>query len=235
MPPITHAFIDESRRMPRRTMTRMLQALHAKYLVVHSGEWQAARAQRVLGWIDRRTGEYKLRFKSGTDYVYEMLPSTDPSATLLSNPPLPEGLARIPNDEITPLASIFPENARFAIDGRGRSRWHTRRVQLTNDWFEFQLKQPMNVRAIELTDFAEAFETPSAFVISARQPDATYKKVFARPEIRFYGDQVFHPRTFEMRVVLPEAVRTDALRIQLVDSVAGARWSIHEAALWAEP
>lgn len=235
MPPITHAFIHESRRFPRRSATRMLQALHVKYLVLHTGEWESARAQRIRDWISRRTGEYQLRFSSGDDFVYEVLPSTDPTASLLSTPKLPSGLTRIPSAELSADASMWPGNVALAVDGKPRTRWTTRRVQLTNDWFELQLKTPRKVRALELTHFRDAFEAPAAFLISARQPDGTYKKVFARPELRFYGDQVFHPRTFAMRIVLPEATLTDALRIQLADGVAGSAWSMHEVAVWAEP
>ncbi len=233
MPPITHAFIQESKRFPRRTATRMLQALGVKYLVLHTGEFRSDRAQRTVDWIAKRTSDYTLRFQAGKDYVYEITRAEDPNIALLKTPPLPQGLLRVPASELTGRASVWPEHASRAFDGNTGTKWTTRRVQLLNDWFELELKTPRMIRAIELTDYREAFEAPMAFVLSARDAGGAYQAVLARPEIQMYEDQVFHPRSFVMRLVFPQPVLTSALRIQLSDSVAGRRFTIHELALWA--
>lgn len=233
MPPITHTFIYESRRQPRRTMTRLLQSLGAKYLVVHSAELDPPRALRVRDWLDRRPDDFQRRYSAGTDYVYEVMKPRDKSVSLLSTPALPERAQRIPTSELTATANIFPEQAALALDGRPRSRWTTRRVQFQGDWFELELKTPRKVQALELRDFGEAFEAPAAFTMIVRDEAGVQTTVLVRPELRYYYDQVFHPRSFVMRLVLPKPTAAKAVRIQLNDSVAGRRFSIHEVALYA--
>lgn len=233
MPPITHAFIQESRRMPRRTMTRMLQALGTKYLVVHGAELDRLRVKRIRDWLDRRPEDYQRRYTSGADVVYEIMPAKDPSVSLLSTPALPPGVKEIPSSELTASASVMTEAAFRAIDGNPNTRWSTRRVQLVNDWFQLDLKRPRKLAAFELTDFDEVFEAPSAFTVTVLDEAGRETVVMTRPELRFYRDQVFHPRSFVMRVVLPKPVSATSLKIRLTDGVAGRRWSLHEVSLYA--
>jgi hypothetical protein len=235
MPPITHAYILETRRFPRRTMTRLLQALGVKYLVIHHEELGWARAKRVTDWIAKRPEAYRKRFEAGSQAVYEIVPSKDGSTSLLPTPKLPEGAVRVPRESLRAYASRESRKAFLAVDGRPGTKWVTSRYQLGGDWFELVLSEPERIVAIELTDFDEAFEAPAAFKISSGEGDGTYRTLVTRPELRFYRDQVYRPRSFVFRVVLPEPVVTDTLRIDLTDGVAGRRWAIHEAAVWTSP
>ena len=54
-----------------------------------------------------------------------------------------------------------------------------------------------------------------------------------RPDIRMYRDQVYHPKGFVFRIVLPQPVWASRVRIELMDTVAGRWWSVPEIALWA--
>jgi hypothetical protein len=233
MPPITHAFIYESRRLPRRTVTRLLQALGTKYLVMHGGELDRVRAQRIRDWMDRRPDDYQRRFTSGDDVVYEIMKPKDRSVSFLSTPPRPAGAVRIPNADLGATANIARETVHRAIDGRPQTKWMTRRLQMVNDWYEITLREPRVISAIELSDFEEAFEAPAAFTITARDEAGRESVIFSRPEQRFYYDQVFHPRSFVWRVVPQKQVRAKSIRIQLNDTVAGRRWCMHEIALYA--
>jgi hypothetical protein len=233
MPPITHAFIYESRRMPRRTMTRLLQSLNAKYLVLHTAELDRVRALRVREWLDRRPDNFQRRFSAGTDFVYEVMKPKDKSTSLLSTPALPPNLTRVPSTELFASSSLLPENAHLALDGRPRSRWSTRRGQFQGDWFDLELTSERMVQAIELSDFTEAFDAPAAFTITVRNTEGIQTTVMSRPELRFYYDQVYHPRSFVMRLVLPKPVPAKGIRIRLNDGVAGRRWNIHEVAIYA--
>ena len=55
-----------------------------------------------------------------------------------------------------------------------------------------------------------------------------------RPTVRLYREQIFSPKTFVWRVVLPEAVLIDRLHLALVDALPGYYFSIHELRLYAE-
>jgi hypothetical protein len=232
MPPITHTFIYEARRMPRRTMTRLLQSLGAKYLVLHTAELDRVRALRVREWLDRRPDDFQRRFSAGSDFVYEVMKPKDHSVSLLSTPPLPPNLQRISPSQLFATASLSPETAPLAFDGQPKTRWTTRRGQYQGDWFDIELKQPQKIQALELSDFGEVFEAPSAITITVRDQAGVAQTVLSRSELRFYYDQVYHPRSFVMRVVLPEPVVAAGIRIQLNDGVAGRRWSMHEVAIY---
>jgi hypothetical protein len=232
MPPITYAYIYETRRFPRTTGTTMLQALGAKYLVLHTEEMRG-RGPRVLHWLDGRPESYKKRFASGAQYIYEILPAPTSSVSLLSTPPLPKGAVKIPRTELWGHAMNQPAAVLQPFDGDPKTIWSSGRNQWPGDWFEIGFARERKVVALELHNFEEAFELPAAFTLSAADAEGKYRPVFVRPALRFYADQVYHPRSFVFRVVLPEPVLTRGLRIELLDTVAGRKWAMHEATVWA--
>jgi hypothetical protein len=235
MPPITHAFIFESRRFPRSSATQMLRALGAKYLVVHAEEYSPARRQRVLEWLDNRPGDYVRRFSAGDQVIYEILPTDDPSMKLLQTPGVPAGSVRVPPHQLSASASSSPERTAMAVDGKEHTRWRSKRFQSTKEWVELSFKKTRTVTALEMSPFREPFEAPSAFRLSVRDSLGQWKAVVTRPDLQIYSDQVFRPRSFLFRVVLPQPIRTDGLRVELLDGVARRRWSIYEAVVWALP
>jgi hypothetical protein len=238
MPPITYAYIYETRRFPRASATRMMQALGVKYLLIFGNgdgrlDYTRPRTARILHWLDRRPENFAKRFATDREFVYEVLPPVDPSVSLLSTPALPAGAKPIPQKDLTAHASTMDDQVGAAIDGRPATKWGTMRDQLAGDWFEFVFGRERKITALEFRDFAEAFEAPAAFKVSVAMEDGSYHTVLTRPALRFYADQVYHPKSFSFRVVLPESVMTRAVRIDLLDGVAGHEWSIHEANVYA--
>ncbi len=234
MPPVTYAYIYESRRFPRSTLTNLLQALGAKFLVVHTREYRSAgRAARIRSWLDKRPEDYRARFGADGDYVYEILPPRDSSMSLLSTPRVPPQARPLARSELRGRASVQSAFAGLALDGNPRSSWGTGRAQLAGDWFEIDFGKEHTVAALELRHFSNAFDAPAAFTLSVQREDGGYDPVFTRPTLRFYSDQVYHPNSFTFRVVLARPARTRAIRIDLLDGVAGHAWSIHEATVWA--
>lgn len=235
MPPITHAYIMETRRFPRATGTRMLQALGVKYLVLHLEEFKGARRQRTLDWIDHRPNEYKKRFASGDQVIYEVLPPQTDSVSLLEAPERPKNAVLVSRAELSGTAIRGSELASNAFDGVPHTKWTSGRTQVAGDWFEIELTEPRKIAAIEFTKVRDAFETPSAYQISVADGAGGQRVLMTQPHLRFYRDQVYHPKTFVFRAVLPEPTVTDAVRIELLDGVAGREWVIHEVNVWALP
>jgi hypothetical protein len=233
MPPITHAFINESRRFPRRTMTTMLRTLGAKYLLLHTAELSKDRAKHALSWLSARPEDYALRFEGGEDYVFEVLPSNDPAIGLLRTPERPKGLVRVDPAQLHARASVNPNQAALALDGSPETMWRTRRQQLPGDWFEVELREPRPLQTLEITDFEEPFDTPLSFRLWAEAPGEGLREVMRRPDLRMYRDQVYHPQGFVFRIVLPQPIWASRIRIELMDTVAGRWWSASEVALWA--
>jgi hypothetical protein len=233
MPPITHAFINESRRFPRKTMTTLLRTLGAKYLLLHASELSVERARHALSWLNARPEDYALRFESEQDYVYEVLPSNDPTVGLLRTPARPKGLVRVSPTQLHARASVNPAQATMALDGSPETMWQTRRQQLPGDWFEVELREPRPLQALEITDFHESFDTSLSFRLWAEAPGEGMREIMRRPDLRMYRDQVYHPQGFVFRIVLPQAIWASRIRIELMDMVAGRWWSVPEIALWA--
>lgn len=234
MPPITHAFINESRRFPRRTMTAMLRTLGAKYLLLHAAELAPDRAKHVLSWMDARPEDYVLRFHGGDDYVYEVLPSNAPGIGLLKTPPLPQNLVKVSPAQLHARSSINANQAAMALDGNPDTVWQTKRQQLPGDWFEVELREARPIHVIEITDFQEAFDAPLSFRLWIEAPGEGMREVMRRGDVRMYRDQVYHPQGFVFRLVLPQPIWASRVRIELMDTVAGRWWSIPELNLWAE-
>jgi hypothetical protein len=172
------------------------------------------------------------RFAFGTEYVYEVLPTHDASVSLLSTPELPQNLKPLPRSELLPHASIFDQYVTKSLDGNQESRWRTHRNQIAGEAWEVVFPSQHKVAALEFNHFRDAFDAPAAFTLSVLLPNGQYMPVIRRPEVRFYYDQVYHPKSFVFRVVLPEPVATYALRVQLLDGVAGHEWAINEATVW---
>jgi hypothetical protein len=233
MPPITYTFIYESRRFPRMSGIRLLQALGAKYLVLHTEEMRG-RGPRAVRWLEARPDVVKLRYLARSHFVYEILPSTAPDASLVASPELPAGANEIPREELWGRARNERNDIRTPFDGDATTGWATPREQAAGDWFEVYSAKPRKLVAVELRNFDDAFALPAAFKIQAIDPDGVVKDVFVRPQLRYYADQVYHPRSFVFRVVLPEPVLASGLRIELLDNVAKRPWEFHEASLWAE-
>lgn len=232
MPPVTYAFIYESRRFPRTTTMRLLEALGAKYLVVHAEEYNPARRKRVLDWLYNRRDKYPLRFSHGQQYVYEILRGgTDEAPSLLDSETLPEGAKPIAHSELSLGASVTSGLER-TMDGDPKTRWTTRKKQMPGHFFEFGLARPRKLAALELSGFEDAFEAPAAFRLTA-VTESGEVQVVSRRAMRFYRDQVYHPKSFVFRLVFPEPVAATSLRLQLTDGVAGHPWTIGEAALYA--
>ena len=233
MPPVTHNYIREASRFPRGTMLDMVRTLGAKYLLVHLEEYTRARANRIERWLARRGDQVKLVFKQGSHRIYELAPA-GPKERLLETPRLPEGLKPVPQIELGATSGRLPDRAPFGVDGDPETKWATYRNMLAGDWFEVRLKRERKVAAIDMTDFYEAFDAPVSYRLLVATKGGEYREVGRRKRLVMYRDQVFHPRGFVFRIVLPEPTPASRIRIELLDTVARRWWSVHEVTVWAK-
>jgi hypothetical protein len=234
IPPVTHAVHTAIRYLPSDAAVRVLQLLGPRFLVVHT--WDIRNASQVpemiLGLGLRK--DLKQVYSADGDYVYEFLDTHDRSLGLLPTPAIDEE-SNIPlrAKHIQVLTNRNPKNAYKALDGIPRTSWTSgeQRSQTPGDWMEFQLDRPRDLVAIDFRNFKDVFEAPAAFKIQTIN-DGVYNTIFQRPRLRFYHDQVHRPTEFVMRVVFDEPVRTDRLRIRLLEGVPGRKWAAHEVRLW---
>lgn len=234
MPPMTHMYINETRRFPRESLGDILHTLGVRFLLVHTSEYRSDRAAQIKDWLAQHEGDYKLRFEGKGDRIYEVLRPPGKAAGLLPTPPLPPGARRVASSEMRAFASRESGATALAIDGNPATAWTTERNQAPGDWFDLDLGRDRNLAAIEISDFTEAFDAPLSFKLSLTSEDGTSRTVLERPTLGIYADQVYRPRTFVFRVVLPQPMRARRIRVELIDTVAGRWWSVHEASVWVK-
>jgi hypothetical protein len=230
IPPVTQAVHLAMRYLPSDAAIRVLQLLGPQFLVVHT--WDLRNAPETLIGLGLRK-DLKQVYSADGDYVYEFLDTHDRSLGLLPTPTIDE-VNNIPlrPKHIEVLANRNANAAYKAIDGKPKTQWHSGREQTPGDWLEFKLDRPRELVAIDFLNFVKnVFEAPAAFKIQSVDA-GVYTTIFQRPRLRFYYDQVHRPTEFVMRVVFQKPVRTDRLRVRLLEGVPGQTWSAHEVRLW---
>jgi hypothetical protein len=235
IPPSTELFYAAAQRMPSETSLRILQLLGIEYLVVHASDYAPARGATITQALDARPDAWRRVFQAGSERVYQRVAREDPALAPMSTPPLPPGLKRVESRRIEAQASRDATRARRAIDDRLDTFWGTRRNQQPGDWFEFSLKTPARVAAIELVGYDNVFDAPAAFRLEAFGDDGVAHPIMERPRLRIFRDQVHRPRQFVFRVTWPNPASVRKLRITLREGVPGRWWTIHEARLWSAP
>jgi hypothetical protein len=232
IPPITHLFHRAARRLPNESAIRVLQILAPQFLVVHGTDMDRKLYDQVVAGLEQRPEIFRRTFVDQLDRVYRVVGTDDPSLGLLPTPELAVHLRRVPPLGVGMAASRNARQTHHALDGNPNSRWATHRSQWPGDWVEFVMQDRRTIAAIEFSDFDEVFDAPLAFKIEASEDGVTYRKLFERPRLRIFTDQIHRPTEFVFRLVLPQPVRTYRLRMTLLEGVPGRWWSIHEARLW---
>jgi hypothetical protein len=234
IPPVTKAVHTAIGYLPSDSAIRVLQLLGPQFLVVHT--WDIADSRRVPEMLMGLGLHKDLEqvYSVDGDYVYEVRDTHDPSLGLLPTPTIDEE-NNIPlrAKHIQILTNRNQQNAYKAIDGNPKTPWRSgkQRFQTPGDWMEFKLDRPRELVAIDFLHFKDVFEAPAAFKIQTIN-GGVYNTVLERPRLRFYHDQVHRPTQFVMRVVFDKPVRTDRLRLRLLEGVPGQKWAAHEVRLW---
>jgi hypothetical protein len=107
------------------------------------------------------------------------------------------------------------------------------RYQEQGQSFDVELQSARSVTALEILAPGRVMDVPLSYRLSVAQNDEEYAVVAEQSVLRFYRAQIFSPRTFVFRIVLPEPVRADRVRISVEQPVPGHYFSIGELRLYA--
>jgi hypothetical protein len=170
-----------------------------------------------------------------------VLPNKDPNLQLARTPALPQGpYVPVHRWQLRATASRSLEMTANALDDDPTTFWTTFRNQTAGDWFAFEFKSPEKFVALDFLGFSEAFDAPLSYELAISPSTSAdglddFQTIASRPNLRAYADQVFSPGKFVFRVLLPEPVSAQRVRITILNPVPQFTWSIHESRLWIAP
>jgi hypothetical protein len=70
--------------------------------------------------------------------------------------------------------------------------------------FEMVLAQPLRIAAFEIDNPGHPTNVPLSFELSVARGGSGWQTVIERPMLRVYQEQLYSPKTFVLRVVLPK-------------------------------
>jgi hypothetical protein len=214
-------------RLPEDGARRALLSMGTKHLVIFGQDLAEDRA-RLPGLLAAQPDKFRRIFDDGKDSVFTLLEPEPLSLELLSTPELPRAARLIPQRELRADANLQPELARLALDGNAGSYWTGGRFQASGQYFEVALDAARPVMALEIDVPGRVWDVPSSFRLTAVNGNVDQGVIVERSELRLYRSQIFEPKNFVFRLVLPEPVTLDRLRITVIEPVPGSYFSIHE-------
>jgi hypothetical protein len=214
-------------RLPEDGARRALLSMGAKHLVIF-GEDLAADRAGLPDMLSAQPDKFRRIFQFGEHSVFTLLDPEPQSLELLPTPELPGAARLISQRELRADANLQPELASLALDGEADSYWTGGRSQEKEQYFELALDAARPVIALEIDVPGRVWDAPSSFRLTAANGDAELGVIVERPGVRLYRAQIFEPKKFVFRLVLPQPVTLDRLRITLMQPVPGSYFSIHE-------
>ncbi len=232
--PVTDLVERVSRHLPDDGARRVLEALGARHLIVHAGDLDAARRdlpQRLAADAQH----YQSAFHRGDDYVFSLKPSKDPTLALLPTPALPPRAELVPRTELRASGIQKSEYARKSLDGSAGTFWPGPEAQASGQWFELALAEPRKVLALDFENRQHPNDLPLSFQVAVGTGDEPLRTVAEQPVVRVFHDQIYSPKTFVWRVVIPEPGAVDRIRVTIAQPLPGHGFKVHEARIWAAP
>lgn len=226
-PPVTELARRAVDRLPDDGARRALIAIGTRHLVVF-GEDLRPEQMNLKTQLAARPSEYQLIFEQGAHSVFTLLDNNDQTLDLLPTPKLPAFAQQVPQRELRPTSNLRPERVGYAVDGDPLSYWTGGRNQGRGQYFEIKLNSPRKIVALEIEAPTRVMDLPVSFRLSASKGSEDLKTVLQEPRLRFYREQVFTPKTFVFRLLLPRPTEADQLRITVEQPVPGLYFSIHE-------
>ena len=214
-------------QLPEDGARRALLSMGAKHLVIF-GEDLAADRAGLPDMLSAQPDKFRRIFYDGKDSVFTLLDPEPKSLELLPTPELPRAARLIPQREIRADASLQPRLASLALDGQMESYWTGGHFQANGQYFEIALDAARPVIALEIDVPGRVWDVPSSFRLTAANGKTDHGVILERLGLRLYRSQIFEPKNFVFRLVLPRPVTLDRLRITVIEPVPGSYFSIHE-------
>jgi hypothetical protein len=231
-PAVTELARRAVERLPDDGARRALLSIGTRHVVVFGEDLPPERAG-LADALAARPDEYQRVFHEGPHSVFTLLERDARSVDLLTTPALPDGARPIPQTELRPRASLRPDRASLVLDGNPNTYWTSGRNQAPGQSFEVELgAAPRPVVALEITAPGRVMDVPTSFRLNAMNGGQDLGVLAEQPLLRFYREQIFEPKNFVFRVVLPRPVALDRLRVSVAQPVPGSYFSIHELRLY---
>jgi len=106
-------------------------------------------------------------------------------------------------------------------------------LQARGQYFELELAKNEAVVAFEIDSQWHVSHVPLSFQLSLARPNSPWQTVAEEPLVRVYKDQIYAPRRFVFRIVLPRPVLANRLRISIRQPLPGHEFVVHEARVYA--
>ena len=232
MPPVTELVLRALHVLPDAGGRRVLQAVGARHLLVHADDLPPQR-RNLPRLLASEPEHFRQVFEQGGDTVFSIAAPDDPSLALLDVPALPAGARLIEQSMLRAKTNLDPAALANAIDGNLDTFWSGGRAQAPGQYFELVLLKPRAIVAFEIESPSRVMNVPLSFALGVAAAGSPLRTVAERPQLALYREQVYSPKSFVFRVVLPKPARADRIRITIGQPVPGHDLSIHEARVYA--
>ena len=233
-PPVTELARCALERLPDDGARRALLSMGARHVLLFAESLAPGRAD-LPAQLAARPTEYRSIFQQGSQSVFSLLGEHDKTLQLLSPPPLPAEAELVPRAELHARSSLHPERAELALDGDENTFWSSARIQEQGQYFEVKLSEPRPIVALEIDAPGRVFDVPVSYRLSAAKGAEELGVVAEQNLLRFYRAQIFSPESFVFRVVFPQPILADRIRLTVAQPVPGHYFAIHELRLYAAP
>jgi hypothetical protein len=233
-PPVTDLVRRALADLPSESAYTILRSLGADHLLIHGAELPDLR-QNLPARLLTQPERYRPVFRDGDDHVFTLLDQGVAPPPLAEVPLLPEGLRRLAPSELVPFATLEPARARYAADGDATTFWSSRLRQGRGQAFELGLTAPQRVVALEIENEGHEMFLPMSYALEARLYNGAFRVVARQPELQLYRAQVYAPKRFTYRIVLPQPVGADRLRLVVDRPMPEIDIVIHEVNVYVAP
>lgn len=228
-PPVTDLALRAVHSLPADGARRALLSIGARHLVLFGEDLNPAQAH-LRDQLAARTDQYRLVFEQGSHSVFTL--NDDPTTELLSTPSLPPDARLIAQDELSASSPLRPHHVHLALDGDPQTYWSGGRFQQQGQYFEVALRTPQKISTLEIEAPPRVMDVPVSFRLSAALGAEALRLIAHEPVLRFYREQIFTPKKFVFRLLLPQPIEADRVRISVEQPVPGSYFSIHEFRLY---
>jgi hypothetical protein len=231
MPPATELARRALHHLPDDSARRTLRLLGARHVLVHSEDLPGPR-RNLPELLAAQPEHYRRVLRQGTQSLFSLSASEDPSLALMSMPALPPSARQVPQSELSAESNLNPLQLRSAIDGNVRTFWSGRRRQARGQYFELVLGRPHRIVAFEIENRQHVMRLPGSYQLSVAHGGSGWQTVAEQPLLRLYREQIYSPKTFVFRIVLKAPALADRIRITIGQPLPGYDFAVHEARVY---